>query len=294
MNFDHPKRSIRSRRRRARLALAIVLCCGGAPVNAHDFWVQPSAFWLSPTAITTMTLQVGHGPARQRSPITLRRIIRYEAFAPDGSRADLKERLQLGALSADGSFVFQKPGAHVIVFQTDDRAQVHLPFIRFNDYIKAEGLTPAIDLRVRLNRMDRDGSENYSRCAKSIVQVGGAVAGNQSQATRILGLPLEIVPDRSPYALPRSITLPVRVLYLGRPLAGALVKLTRLEDDAVPFEMHRTDRAGRATFAMPSGGTWLLNVIWTRVQPSSAETDFDTTFSSLSFGFSPNRAVRTP
>jgi retron-type reverse transcriptase len=39
---------------------------------------------------------------------------------------------------------------------------------------------------------------------------------------------------------------------------------------------------------MPSSGTWLLNVIWTKVQPRSAETDFQTTFSSLSFGFPPN------
>jgi hypothetical protein len=83
--------------------------------------------------------------------------------------------------------------------------------------------------------------------------------------------------------------LPVRVLYQGHALAGALVKLTRLEHDATPLETHLTDRAGRAVFAMPSSGTWLLNVIWTRVQPSTAETDFETTFSSLSFGFPPSR-----
>jgi len=86
--------------------------------------------------------------------------------------------------------------------------------------------------------------------------------------------------------------LPIRLLYQGRPLGGALVKLTRLENDATPLETHLTDRAGRATFAMPSSGTWLLNVIWTRVQPSSAETDYDTVFSSLSFGFTGRGAQR--
>jgi len=43
-------------------------------------------------------------------------------------------------------------------------------------------------------------------------------------------------------------------------MAGALVKLTNLEDDASPFEVHLTDHDGRASFAMPNSGTWLLNV----------------------------------
>ena len=64
-------------------------------------------------------------------------------------------------------------------------------------------------------------------------------------------------------------------------LAGALVKLTDLKNDASPFEVHLTDRDGRASFTMPSSGTWLLNVIWTKALPRSEET----VFSSLSFGF---------
>jgi hypothetical protein len=247
---------------------------------------------VSPASVTSMTLQVGHGASRLRSPIPLSRIARFEAFSPDGGRADLKGRLQLGGASDDGSFILLKPGANVLVLQTDDRAQTRLPALRFNDYLRAEGLAPALNQRIRLNRMDRDGAENYSRCAKSLVQVGPAGGGPQAEVTRPLGLPLEIVPDRSPYAMPRATSFPVRVLYMGRPLPGALIKLTHLENDGVPFETHLTDRAGRATFNMPASGTWLLNVIWTRVQPSSAETDFDTTFSSLSFGFRPSRPPR--
>ena len=137
--------------------------------------------------------------------------------------------------------------------------------------------------------MDADGSERYSRCAKSIVQVGPPDAGSQSQVSKPIGLPLEIVPEVSPYGVPRSATLPVRVIYAGRPLAGALVKLTNLEHDASPLEVNLTDRDGRASFTMPSSGTWLLNVIWTKPLPPSEETDFETVFSSLSFGFPSGR-----
>jgi uncharacterized GH25 family protein len=115
-----------------------------------------------------------------------------------------------------------------------------------------------------------------------LIQVGDG--GAQEAVTRPVGLALEIVPEVSPYALPRSTMLPVRVLYEGRPLAGALVKLTDLADDAEPLEQHRTDSEGRAGFAMPSGGAWMMDVVWTKPLIDEG-VDFETVFSSLSFGF---------
>jgi uncharacterized GH25 family protein len=271
--------------RSAALLLELLVCSRASFVLAHDFWLQPSEYWISPDALTSMTLQVGHGPFRQRSPIPARRITRFQAIAPKGEVLDLREQLRLGQATEDGDFRLKSPGAYVLVLQTDDRAQTHLPSIRFNDYLRVEGLTPALEQRARQHRMDADGSERYSRCAKSIVQVGPPGAGSRGQVNKPVGLPLEIVPEANPYGVPRSATLPVRVIYAGRPLAGALVKLTNLKYDASPFEVHLTDHDGRASFTMPNSGTWLLNVIWTKALPRSAETDFETVFSSLSFGF---------
>lgn len=64
--------------------------CLTSPVRAHDFWVQPNAYWVQPQAVTPLTIQVGHGPARQRSPIPLRRIVRFDAIGPNGARTDLR------------------------------------------------------------------------------------------------------------------------------------------------------------------------------------------------------------
>jgi uncharacterized GH25 family protein len=274
--------------RTATLLLGLLVYSRASAVAAHDFWLQPSEYWIRPDALTFMTLQVGHGSFRQRSPIPARRIIRFQAIAPKGAVVDLHDQLRLGQAAEDGHFQLKNLGAYVLVLQTDDRAQTHLPSIRFNDYLRVEGLTPALEQRARLHRMDADGSERYSRCAKSIVQVGPPGTGPHGQVSKPVGLPLEIVPEASPYDVPRSATLPVRVIYAGRPLAGALVKLTNLKYDASPFEVHLTDHDGRATFTMPNSGTWLLNVIWTKALPRSEETDFETVFSSLSFGFPPD------
>jgi len=264
------------------LAAALTLFTASAS-GAHDFWLQPASQQIMPRAPFGVTFEVGHGPDRQRSPIAASRIIRFEGVAADGSRTDLRNRIHVGDTVGDATIGFERPGTYVVLLETDNRAESHLPAVRFNDYLNVEGLTPAIALRERTGRTGVDGAENYSRHAKTIVQIGRADARAQAQVIRPLGLELEIVPERSPQAAPRGAALPVRVFYRGRRLAGALVKLTDLAHDAHPVAMQRTDSSGRAVFAMPARGRWLLNVIWTRPSPRTNLTDFETSFSSLSF-----------
>jgi uncharacterized GH25 family protein len=267
----------------SRLACAFGVLCAFAPLaHAHDFWLQPHDFRVDANTPLAFTLRVGHGPLRQRSPIPMRRVERLDAIAPDGSVRDMRSRLRLGGDRDDGDVAFASDGSYLLVLQTDDRAESHLPAIRFNDYLRVEGLTPALELRASTHRTDADGSENYRRIAKAIVEVGGAQA--DAQITKALGLSLEIVPERNPCAMPRAATLPVRVDYERHPLAGALVKLTDLGNDAEPFEARVTDAEGRAEFTLPGNGAWLLNVIWTKPKPAGSDTEFDTVFSSLSFG----------
>ncbi len=281
---DVLRRAPASRRRRSWLAFLTGLC-HACSIGAHDFWIQPSEYWVTPQAQTAVTLLVGHGASRQRSPIPLRRITSFEAVSASGARIDLRGDLRLGDARNDGEFRLADPGTYILVLQTDNRAESHLPAIRFNDFLEVEGLTPALEQRARTHRTDSDGSENYSRRAKAILQLGPVDLRSQLRVTKPLGLTLEIVPEQSPYATPRPANLPIRVIFEGHPLPGALVKLTNLEHDSVPFETQLTDRAGRARFTMPKVGSWLLNVIWTKAQSSSRDTDFETTFSSLTFGF---------
>lgn len=271
----------------AAAALCAALAVAAAPVSAHDFWLQPARFSVPAGAVSPFTLQVGHGPFRQRSAIPVERITRVRSVGPGGAQLDLKSALRLGGPDRDGELRFSQPGLYVVALETDNHAQSRLPSLRYTDYLKAEGLTPALQLRERTHATGADGRESYSRRAKALLQVGPASAKPQSQATVPLGLTLEIVPERDPYALPFRDILPVRIIYEGRPLPGALVKFTNLEHDAAPLETHLTDGAGRAVFRTPRSGAWLLNVIWTKPVTGVPGIDFDTVFSSLSFGFPP-------
>ncbi len=263
---------------KAWLVAGLALAAGAA--EAHDFWIQPQSFAVEPGDGTAITFQVGDGAERQRSPIPRRRILRFEAMAPDGTVRDLAGDLTLGASEGDAAVRFDGAGAHVLVLLTDAGGRSRLPAGRFNAYLLEEGLTPALEARAAAGRSERDGAERYRRAAKAIVQAGAG----EGAATRAAGLPLEIVP----LAWPRTDAgqLPVRVLFEGKALAGALVKLTDLGGGSGPQAARRTDAAGEAVLAVPSAGAWRLSVVWTKSLGPEADADFETTFATLTFGTS--------
>ncbi len=267
-----------------KLALLIVASASAATVAAHDFWVQPQSFAAAVDSPVPVTIEVGHGTLRQRWSAALDRIAKFAAVGPTGlvdRRADLKP--PTGGAS-DAEMRFAQPATYIIVLETN-RAESNLPALRFNDYIAAEGIAPAIALRAQAGTTDTPGRELYSRRAKALVRIG-ASPEPQPQVTRPVGMTLEIVPNRDPYAMGVDQSLPVTVLYNGHPLAGAFVKLNNLDFDARPVETHKTDARGQATFTIPFRGLWQMNVVWTKSLIGNPKADFDTVFSSLTFGYS--------
>ena len=267
-------------------AMGFALLAWGLSATAHDFWVQPFKFWIAPNSAVMTTLQVGHGEFRQRWNAEAARVLRFNDIGPGGAVTDHLRDLKTGSMNQDHMVEFGGPGTHVLVLQTSYAESV-LPGIRFNDYLKQEGLTPALELRALTRTKDQPGREIYSRRAKALVQVGPPSDGPQPWVTKPVGLSLEIVPDANPYAAGAGQDLPVHVLMDGRPLAGALVMLNNLDFDGRPLAIVMTDAAGRAAFKTPRTGSWQLNVLWTKPLKGNPKADYDTTFSSLTFGFPP-------
>src|SRR5438309_404803 len=100
---------VRDRRRIAPFGGLLMGLNISVSAGAHDFWVQPADYWLKPQIASSLTLQVGHGQFRQRSPIPLSRITRFEAIGPDGVAVDLRDNLHVGGGSDDGALRFSKP-----------------------------------------------------------------------------------------------------------------------------------------------------------------------------------------
>lgn len=260
----------------------LILALFATPAAAHDFWLQPQDFSPAVGAAVGITFQIGHGVDRQRWGNGLERIIILQSFFP-GQQKDLRGSVR-ETTQQDFAAVLAPAGVHAVVMQSTP-AFSELPALRFNDYAKTEGLVPIAAARQREGTTGKPGRELYTRRAKTLLQAGPAGTGNQAMATRPIGLKLEIIPERNPYALGTSRRLPVRVVYRGRNLANATVKFTDLDQDSKPLATAITDRNGRASFTIPTTGKYLLNVVWSERLVGDSRADFDTTFSSLTFGF---------
>lgn len=267
------------------VSLLLVLCWA-APASAHDFWLQPQRFSTLVRTPVPISILVGHGADRAPWGVKSDRVLMLRTIGPNG-RSDHLAAVRARPVAEVPAMSFGAPGTHIVALQSSHSVS-ELPAVRFNDYLKEEGLTPALALRSRRRANNTAGREIYSRRAKALVQVGSSGTA-QPHVTQPVGMTLEIVPERDPYAPSRTNALPVRVLYEGRPLRGALVKLTNLAADEKPVATALTDVGGRATFTVPRTGSWLLNVVWTKPITGDPRGEFDTTFSSLTFGY-PARA----
>ena len=173
----------------------------GACAHAHDFWVEPNSYEVAEAAPVGSLCRLGMAPFARDRQCRCGESSGSAWVAPDSTIADLRGSLRLGAPDADAQLVFSQPGTFIVALETDNRAQSHLPSLRFNDYLRVEGLAAALQQRERTHRMDADGSEIYSRHSKALIQVGSS-SDHSARVTQPLGMPLEIVPDINPYECP--------------------------------------------------------------------------------------------
>jgi hypothetical protein len=229
--------------------------------SAHDFWIELSTKRAAPGEPVAARLFVGDDGAGEPFPRDPGHLLRFWA-ASDAGEAPLLARS--GADPA-GVFVPHAPGVHAIGY-TSRATPLALEPARFAAYLDQEGL-PRV----------RPGPELFSRCAKALLPVGSAdTAGFQ----RVLGLTLELVPERSPFLLAPGDELPVRLLYEGRPLAGALVD-ARQHGAAVAAA--RTDAEGRVRLRLPAPGFWMIAAVHLTEAAPGQGAAWESFWASLSF-----------
>lgn len=261
----------------ARITSPLLLLLGllaGPALRAHDFWIEPSSFQPAPGQRVAVRLRVGEHFQGDPVPRDPARIERFAAIGPSGEA----EVAGLPWEDPAGFAAFSAPGLAWIVYDSRPAA-VELDGPRFEKYLGEEGLERVSAMRAERGQSAAAGREVYSRCAKSLVAVGqGGDAGHD----RVLGLVLELVPEANPAALRPGAELPVRLLYEGRPLSGALVAaIPRGAPEARVAA--RSDAQGRVRLRLDRGGDWLVKAVHMVAAPKETGADWESFWASLTF-----------
>ncbi|MCA1559071.1 MAG: DUF4198 domain-containing protein [Acidobacteria bacterium] len=257
-------------------AIALLSCfmVAGAPLLAHDLWIEPSSFLVDAGKLLGVRLRVGQdlvGDPVPRDPALIDRFISVD-------RESTKPIPGADGVDPAGLLRVTTPGI-VILGYSSKPTSVVLPARKFNDYLAEEGLETVAALRTERNETNADAREAFARCAKALLSVGPA---NATQVDRALGFTLELVAERNPYTLRQGQELPVRLIYQNKPLGGALIVAINRRNPSAKLSV-RSGNDGRATFRLAEPGMWLIKAVHMTAAPAGADAQWASFWASLTF-----------
>jgi uncharacterized GH25 family protein len=252
-------------------AAALASC---APAFAHDFWIEPSSFRPPSGSELAVSLRVGEHFRGDPVPRAEPRIVKFVLSSAAGETP-------IGGLPATdpaGLVRVGSPGLALIGYRSS-RTPITLEPEKFEKYLGEEGLDHVLLARKTRGEQGKPGAEVYSRCAKSLVAVGGT---GDAGYDRVLGFTLEVVAESNPLKIRAGQTMRARVLHEGKPLAGSLVKAIALEDPDNTLTA-RSGSDGRVSLQLARKGVWLVKVVHMVPAPKETGADWESLWASLTF-----------
>lgn len=250
------------------------------PLAAHDFWIEPSTFRPAPGEKVAVELRVGDHFPGDPVPRMGGRIERF-ALVSDAGAVDLP-----GVEGTDpAGFATAPPSGRALLVYDSNQASITLSGEKFEQHLAEQGLERVSVLRKERGQSQASAREIYSRCAKAVLAVG---AGPGTGYDRLLGLPLELVPERDPYDMKAGEELPVRLLFQGKPLSGAWYEARHPGREE--RLSGRTDAEGRFVLRLPADGFWLVKAVHMVEAPEGSGADWESFWASLSFELPPWQA----
>ena len=286
---DHMLSHLVSHRRLGILAVGLAFA-GAGTLAAHDFWIVPTAFMVDEGGALELRGQTSTHFPSSVSAVVPERIADARLIA-----ASSEERLTDFSVSGNSLMIRHRPaarGQRVVAVALVARSARTTPG-ELQRYIALEG---APELAARY---EREGTypktDSVTRAsakfAKTVIEVGRA---GPRAFSRVAGHPLEIVPLADPASLRSGDTLPVRVLYRGRPVQGAHVHAGAAHaavTDPAPAAGSpesntdisvETDANGVARVPLREGGIWNVRTLHGAPQPATAGT-WEVLFATLVF-----------
>lgn len=242
---------------------------------AHDLYLVPAQF--RPAVGTTMTVGFHSGDGFPESGEVPKRLRDATLYSADGMLAlgepilDIKRSVGVATLPKAGHYIATVVAAANTISMKPDE---------FLEYLKEEGLNHVIDARTKSGDAQKDARERYSKFAKTVFLVGAP--NNTSEAyKKVIGLPIEIVPEKDPYAIKPGESLPVRVLVRGGPAAGLEIRTASSAAGAKIVSSGTTGADGRISIPVVAGQYRLHALHMERVTDGTA--DWESFWGTLTF-----------
>jgi uncharacterized GH25 family protein len=246
-------------------------------VRAHEFWLEPMKFRHAIGENAVINFKVGVNFFGEPWKPTAQKLDKVELHSIKPLK-DLKKQVKEGE-KENLTIQLAAEGTYMVVMQSAP-AFSDLNAEEFNAYLKEEGLDDTYNKRKKTNALEKNGTEVYTRYSKILLQ-----AGKRTDDTykKIIGLPIEIIPQQNPYT--RKVGDPVKfiVRFNGKPLFGALVKVFNKQNNKTNVQTIYSQQDGSVETHISNGGAWMVSVV--HMTPSTdPKAEWQSFWGSLTFG----------
>lgn len=245
---------------------------------AHEYWFEPANFFPARNEKTVVHLYVGDGLIKDREEREYQpeKTPSFKLFSIEKT-VDLKSSLVEGALPVY-NFSAERAGNYLLAMERS-WSYIKLDAQKFEDYLREDGIEFIIAERAKLGESEREGRERYSRCLKSLLQVGDK---RNDVYKNKLGMKLEIMPLENPYAKKVGDKIKFQILFDGKPLANRTVFADNRDSET---QRMMTGADGKITVKIDRSGLWLIRLVnMQRCAANCGEADWESFWGALTFG----------
>jgi uncharacterized GH25 family protein len=243
---------------------------------AHDPWLECDSFVVKAGQKTVIRNGNGYIYIESENAVTPGRIAQLVAIGPEGRKFEpntpyVHEKwLQL-------DFTPDASGNYWFGIATEPRS-IRLAGEDFTEYLKHSGVENVLKDRAAKGITDRDEIEEYSKYVKTYLQVDDTHSSNYDKP---LGLVIDTIPLKNPYSLTAGDSLPVQVLFKGKPLAG-LILYAGAAGHEKPLTHATTDNDGKAEIKLSQAGRWYIRGI-NLLQVDEKDHSYESYWTTLTF-----------
>lgn len=251
-----------------------------APVEAHEFWLEPLAYQVSSDGSLQAEIVNGQKFAGVKLAYLNQRILRYEAWLGDTVK-------EITMRNGDTPGLQTEPvgdGLNVVVYQSSVSTVSYESWEKFQSFVEHKDLPATHEAHLAAGFPDADFKEAYARFSKTLIGVGDAAG---SDARR--GLETELVALSNPYVDDLTEGFKVQLFYQFDPRPDTQIEVfDKSPDGVVTVTTTRTDANGIASVPVTAGHSYMLDSVYLRAPAPdlAAETGaiYETLWANLTFG----------
>jgi uncharacterized GH25 family protein len=261
-----------------KVRIGLYLCVASLmPVSAHDLYIMPENFHVKPGQDLTVELHNGDAFPDSEGPPAAERLENTRMIGR-GGRVELKDFYEHNKAAVTRASIGDATGSVILTASLSAKSRDY-DAKKFEAYLEEEGLAMVSKYRQAHSEQDKPVKELYSKYAKALI-----VNGKSSDlSTQAVGLKIEIVPTVDPATLKPGASMPVQILFEGKPASGLTVETTwTTGGPGKASVVGHTDSNGRVSIPLQSGKCRITTGYSQRYR-DQAVANWETFFATLTF-----------